>query len=55
MCTPGSADIDPVAAMFRAYDALGSDDQRMVRELILRLSRKANGLRRKVIYEEDCG
>jgi hypothetical protein len=37
------------------YVSLDEDDRRMVRELMLRLSRKAQGLKRKVVYVEDDG
>ena len=37
------------------YMMLDADDRRMVRELILRLQRKAKGLKKHVIYGEYCG
>lgn len=51
MCVPGH----DAESIQKLYARLDEADQRMVRELILRLHRKAHGLKRKVIYEEDCG
>lgn len=59
MCWIGEIEDDLSAEALKrtqaAYVKLEPDDRRMVRELVLRLGRKSQGLKRKVVYVEDDG
>jgi hypothetical protein len=55
MCSSFYSSEDETKEVAKEYAKLDASDRRMVRELILRLQRKARGLVKKVVYVEDCG